>query len=272
MVDRAQRPGRLGVPQSSSTAGTSVRSRSRSAESWRATSALARSLSTTASTPWRAPNESTTTGTPPPPAHTTTTPCSSSSRIVGSSTIERGVGEATTRRQCVAVGRDRPAPLLGQRLRAVGVVDRTDRLRRALERGIERVDDRLRDERRHRSLAEHVAELALEQVTDHPLALRAEHVERVGPHVAERLALQREQTDLRAVPVRDDELMLAGQLGEDAAATSFTLRCATSASSDSLRRISALPPSAATISMASPSGAAVRDEQRARRRGGGPPW
>jgi hypothetical protein len=43
----------------------------------------------------------------------------------------------------------------------------------------------------------------LQQVADHPLALGAEHVERIGVDRRVGLALEQQQPDLRAVAVRD---------------------------------------------------------------------
>ena len=56
--------------------------------------------------------------------------------------------------------------------------------------------------------------MLFEQVADHAFALGAEHVERVGCCVVKRLALQREQPDLVPVTVRDDELVVARELGD----------------------------------------------------------
>ena len=83
-----------------------------------------------------------------------------------------------------------------------------------LERGIGRVDHGLGQQRSDVTLGKRVAELLLEQVADHALALGAEHVERVAAHVGIRLVLQREQTDLRSVAVRHHEPVLAGDRGK----------------------------------------------------------
>ena len=63
---------------------------------------------------------------------------------------------------------------------------------------------------------EQVADLLLDEVADHALGLGAEHVERIGLDVLVGGALQREQADLRAVAVRDDELVVAGDPRESA--------------------------------------------------------
>ena len=211
--------------------------------SCRASRALARSLSTTASTPWRAPKESTTTGMPPPPRTRRAHRARAAGGSSGSSTIERGVGDATTRRQRLAIHRDRPAALLsrGPSPRWPSY-DGPDGLGRPLESRIERVDNGLRDERRDRTPPSDVPELAFEEVADHALGLGAEHVERIGAHVAERLALEREQPDLRTVAVRDHQLVFEARPRRAPMPATFTFRCATSASSDSLRRSNALPP------------------------------
>src|SRR6202042_450896 len=54
-----------------------------------------------------------------------------------------------------------------------------------------------------------------EPVADHSLGLRAEHIERVGMSQGRVVgALQRQQADLRAVAVGDDQFVLAGQRRE----------------------------------------------------------
>jgi hypothetical protein len=76
------------------------------------------------------------------------------------------------------------------------------------EGGIVGVDDDLRQQGRDRAAGEGVAQLLLEQVADHPLALGSEHVERVGGDLGVGERLEGEQPHLRAVPVRDHELVL----------------------------------------------------------------
>ena len=61
---------------------------------------------------------------------------------------------------------------------------------------------------------EQVAELLLDEVADHALGLGAQDVERVRVDVLVGRRLEREQADLRAVPVRQDELMLGGEWRE----------------------------------------------------------
>ena len=66
-----------------------------------------------------------------------------------------------------------------------------------------------RQQRRERLLErEPVPELLLDEVTDHPLGLGPQHVERRLGHLPVCRFLQGEQPDLRAVAVRDDQLML----------------------------------------------------------------
>ena len=59
--------------------------------------------------------------------------------------------------------------------------------------------------------AKQVPELLHDQVADHPLRLRVEDVERVGLDVLVGGALKGEQPDLRAVAVRNHELVLVGE-------------------------------------------------------------
>ena len=63
---------------------------------------------------------------------------------------------------------------------------------------------------------ERVPERQLEQVADHPLALCVEQVERVGGDLAVGGRLEREQPDLGAVAVGEDERALGGELRERA--------------------------------------------------------
>ena len=82
-------------------------------------------------------------------------------------------------------------------------------LRRTFEGGVVGVDDDLCQERGDLAIRELVAESLLEEVADHPLALRTEHVERGR-------GLQGEQADLGPVAVGDDQLVVAVQLSEAA--------------------------------------------------------
>ena len=149
-------------------------------------------------------------GMPPPPAQMTTRLWSSSQPIAWISKIRFGRGEGTTRRQYVAVGLDGPALVGGEGLRLGLVVDRPDELRRVAEGRVVGVDLDHRQDRRERQLErQQVAELLLDEVADHPLRLGAEHVEGIGLDVLVGLALERQQPDLRAVAVGDDQLVLA---------------------------------------------------------------
>src|SRR6266508_1984075 len=87
------------VPQPSCAASTSVARTRRRAPTVRASSAAARSLSMTASTPRKVPSGSRTTGIPPPPAAITRYPAASSVPTAGASSTSTGSGDATTRRQ-----------------------------------------------------------------------------------------------------------------------------------------------------------------------------
>ena len=91
-----------------------------------------------------------------------------------------------------------------------------------------------------------VAELLLDHVADHAFGLSAEHVQRVSLARLVRGALQRQQPDLRAVAVADDELMLLA-IGASACAATLTLARCASAVIGSPRFSRALPPKATTM-------------------------
>ena len=77
---------------------------------------------------------------------------------------------------------------------------------------IVRIDLDHRQDGRERLLeGEEVAELLLDHVADHPVGLRAQHVEREHAGLLVGRALQRQHPDLRAVAVGDHELMLQPQ-------------------------------------------------------------
>ena len=80
---------------------------------------------------------------------------------------------------------------------------------RTRDRGVVGVDDDLGQERCDGPRVERVDELLLEEVADHAFALSAEHIEGIRCDVVRRVALKREKTDLRAVAMRDDNLMVA---------------------------------------------------------------
>ena len=95
------------------------------------------------------------------------------------------------------------------------VIDRPDRLGRVAERGVVAVHLDHRQQRGERLLErQQVAQLLLDDVADHRLGLRAEHVEGVGRDVVVRRGLQRQQPHLRTVAVRDDDLVARGHGGD----------------------------------------------------------
>ena len=59
-----------------------------------------------------------------------------------------------------------------------------------------------------------VPQFLLDQVADHPLGLGAQHIERGRGHLPVGRLLQRQQPDLRPVPVRDDQLVFTGDRGQ----------------------------------------------------------
>ena len=72
-----------------------------------------------------------------------------------------------------------------------------------------------RQHRRERFVeGQQVAQLLLDEVADHALRLCAEDVERVRLDLLVRRALQSEQAYLRAVAVRDDQLVLERERGQ----------------------------------------------------------
>ena len=144
---------------------------------------------------------------PPPPAQMTIVPFSSSHLIGRCSKIRVGAGEGTTRRQRSPSGLNAQPYSLAE-LAGLGlVVAGADELRRVVERGVVGVDLDHRQDRRERHLErQEVAELLLDEVADHPLGLGGEDVERIGLDLrGVRGALEREQSDLRAVAVREHE-------------------------------------------------------------------
>ena len=201
------------MPQSAYTASTSVAITKTSASTSRASSSLDRSLSTTASTPTSVVSADgrNIVGTPPPPAQMSTTPWSSSQRIGRISKMCCGWGEGTTRRQLSPSGLKAQPFAFGERVGLGSGVDRADELGRVLEGRVARVDLHHREDRRERDVAgDHVAELLLEDVADHPLGLRAEDVERVRVDVGVRRRLEGEQPDLGSVAVGEHELVRLG--------------------------------------------------------------
>ena len=119
-------------------AGASVAMTSMSASRSRASSALAWSLSITASTPTSCRPTAYAVGMPPPPAQMTTQPCSSSQRIWPLLEDPLRRGRRHDAAHGVAVGLERPAPLGGER--------RPPRRRRRADRSASS-DRRTRDRR-----------------------------------------------------------------------------------------------------------------------------
>ena len=193
------------------TRGTPVGMSSRSAPSSWASRPLARSLSTTASTPTTVPSGCTATGIPPPPAATTTAPLSSNVRIVSVSRMRRGRGDGTVRRQ------PRPAssmivhPRAFWRARAVASF-RNDPmgfvgcLKASSAGSTTRLRDDGDDGPGETAPGEFVGQRLDEHVADR--ALRVGHGvvdgNRVHLGLGEFRAAQ-DEPDLRAVAVRDDE-------------------------------------------------------------------
>jgi hypothetical protein len=76
------------------------------------------------------------------------------------------------------------------------------------EGGVTPVDEDLRQQRCNEAPArQRIVKLLLDQVAHHTFALGIEHVERIGAVLRARSGLQGEQADLRAVAMRNDELM-----------------------------------------------------------------
>ena len=106
----------------------------------------------------------------------------------------------------VAVRLEDPALLGGQPIGGSLVVDRADELGRVGERRVVGVDLDHRQDRRERHLERQpVAQLLLEHVADHALGRGPEDVERVGLLFLVGGGLQGEEPDLRAVAVGHDE-------------------------------------------------------------------
>ena len=100
-------------------------------------------------------------------------------------------------------------------LRGGLVVKRADGLRRLVERGVVRVDDDLRDDRRHlpghAARAQRTAHALLEVVADialtHSRALRQRHGRDLGVRFRGGVERRLDHADLRAVAVADDDLV-----------------------------------------------------------------
>src|SRR4051794_10816277 len=92
------------------------------------------------------------------------------------------VGRGDDAPPSVAVGSYRPSPRLGEHLGGGRLVHGPDRLRWMLERRVGRIDLDLRQQRGDLARRQDVHQLLLQEVTDHPLALGAEDVERIRLH------------------------------------------------------------------------------------------
>jgi hypothetical protein len=108
------------------------------------------------------------------------------------------------------------------------------------------LDDDLRQHGDHLAPGHRIAELLGEDVADHAVGLRAEHVERCPVPIGG--GLEDEQSHLRAVAVGHDEIVIARQLGQRASGDPRVGPLRRQASG-SPRRRSALPPSEATTLM-----------------------
>ena len=183
------------------------REHERSAPSDSASSAAVRSLSITASTP-RSPSPSRDDRDAAAAGADDDAPEPTRRSIASSSTISFRLGRGDDAAEVVRRRGDRPAAL-ARRARCASRSEYTGPIGfvGCAKAGSSRVDEHLRQQRDDVALGELVAERLDEQVADHPLALRAEDVERVRRHGLVRLRFEREQPDLRAVAVRDDELV-----------------------------------------------------------------
>ena len=129
--------------------------------------------------------------------------------------MRRGSGDGTTRRQSLAVRCHDPAVAVSERRWLGSVVDRTDELRRRLERRVGLVDDNPGDHRNGVLVVDEVVELHLDDVADLTFGLGLENVERIRIGLGIGVTHQREQSDLRAVAVGHDEPVAQRRLPED---------------------------------------------------------
>ncbi len=107
-----------------------------------------------------------------------------------------------------------PSALARQTLACVGRIDGANRLGRCFEGGIRRRHLGTGQEGHDLAAVEMRLELLCDEVADRTLGLRTEGVEGHGRRPGKRLGLQCKQSDLRAVAVRDHELVAARELGE----------------------------------------------------------
>jgi hypothetical protein len=107
---------------------------------------------------------------------------------------------------------ERPALLGRQRIGGGLSVDRADELRGTGERRVLRIDHDHGEQGRHLLLRRQQApQFLLDQVADHALGARVQHVQRVRLGAGVRLGLQRQQAHLRAVTVHDHDAVPGGQ-------------------------------------------------------------
>ncbi len=101
--------------------------------------------------------------------------------------------------------RHRPAAVGGKAARLLLVEDRTNGLGGSGKGGVVRIDlDLCQQCREACGRAVGVIEFLLQDISDHAFCLGPQHIKREGAGFARRLALQREQTDLRTVAMGDD--------------------------------------------------------------------
>ncbi len=110
----------------------------------------------------------------------------------------------------LAVTGDRPAELLGKSPGFGLPVDPTDRLRGLLEGWVGGVDLHLGQQGCDFSTRDRVRDLALQEVADHALGLRPEHVERDRLCGGGAAVEAREDADLRSVAVCEHDLVRLG--------------------------------------------------------------
>ena len=118
--------------------------------------------------------------------------------------------------EIAAVGPEHPAFLRGQRFCLRFAVDRADVLGRVAEGRVGGVHLHLSEQDAHLALGQAVFQRLLEHVADHPLAFRAENVQRIRGNFVVGAVLQRQQPDLRPVAVHQHHAPLRRQPGDGA--------------------------------------------------------
>ncbi|GGW39521.1 hypothetical protein GCM10011452_29760 [Gemmobacter lanyuensis] len=97
----------------------------------------------------------------------------------------------------------------------LGSVDRADGLGRLVEGRIRRVDLDAGQKRGDvGACGKGVHQFLLDQVADHAFGLRPQHIQRPGGIGCEAGCLQRHQTDLGAVAMGHDDLVIARKVGQ----------------------------------------------------------